>query len=145
MLASGRGPAQRQMKELQGVFHRVVSRVSAVTLPAPADGAGRIPMRARNVTVAVITRLVRLSSRYAWPTILTVPSVLGIIDPQMARDKAGEPKSKEKNDYLSRNSAGGDEVVRHEKHPLDSASEGLPPSHVQNAPRQGGPAVVKKT
>jgi uncharacterized protein len=59
------------MKELQGVFHRVVSRVSAVTLPAPADGAGRIPMRARNVTVAVITRLVRLSSRYAWPTILT--------------------------------------------------------------------------
>ena len=59
------------MKELQGVFHRVVSRVSAVTLPALADGAGRIPMRARNVTVAVITRLVRLSSRYAWPTILT--------------------------------------------------------------------------
>ena len=59
------------MKELQGVFHRVVSRVSAVTLPAPADGAGRIPIRARNVTVAVITRLVRLSSRYAWPTILT--------------------------------------------------------------------------
>src|SRR5216684_3901507 len=59
------------MNELQGVFHRVVSRVSAVILPAPADGAGRIPMRARNVTVAVITCLVRLSSRYAWPTILT--------------------------------------------------------------------------
>src|SRR5262249_56615158 len=62
------GPTQRQMKELQRVFHRVVSRVSAVALPAPADGAGTIPMRARNV--AVITRLVRLSSRYAWPTTL---------------------------------------------------------------------------
>ena len=65
------GRAQRQMQGLQGVFHRVVSRVSAVTLPAPADGANRIPMRARNVTVAAITRLVRLSIRYAWPTILT--------------------------------------------------------------------------
>src|SRR5262244_3165457 len=59
------------MQGLQGVFHRVVSRVSAVALPAPAHGAGIIPMRARNVAVAVITRLVRLSSRYAWPTILT--------------------------------------------------------------------------
>src|SRR5262249_13151314 len=65
------GPTRRQMKELQRVFHRVVSRVSAVALPAPAHGAGIIPMRARNVAVAVITRLVRLSSRYAWPTILT--------------------------------------------------------------------------
>jgi len=59
------------MKELQGVFHRVVSRVSAVTLPGPADGADTNPMQARNVTVAAITRLVQLSSRYAWPTILS--------------------------------------------------------------------------
>src|SRR5262245_41707502 len=59
------------MKELQGVFHRVVSRVSALPLPAPADRAGGIPMQARNVTVAVIARLVQLSSRYAWPTILS--------------------------------------------------------------------------
>ncbi|HYV69197.1 MAG TPA: hopanoid biosynthesis-associated RND transporter HpnN, partial [Pseudolabrys sp.] len=59
------------MKELQGVFHRVVSRVSGFTLPAAADGADRIPMQARNVTAAVITRLVQLSSRYAWPTILS--------------------------------------------------------------------------
>src|SRR5215475_1440877 len=58
------------MKGLQGVFHRVVSRVSGLTLPAPADGADRIRMQARNVTAAVITRLVQLSSRYAWPTIL---------------------------------------------------------------------------
>jgi uncharacterized protein len=65
------GRAQRQMQGLQGVFHRVVSRVSAVTLPGPADGADRNPMRARNVTIAVITRLVQLSSRYAWPTILS--------------------------------------------------------------------------
>src|SRR5262252_6286280 len=66
-----RGRAQRQMKGSQGVFHRVVRRVSAVTLPAPADGADRIPIQARNVTVAVIARLVQLSSRYAWPTILS--------------------------------------------------------------------------
>src|SRR5262249_50769040 len=66
-----RGRAQRQMKGLQGVFHRVVRRVSAVTLPAPADRADRIPIQARNVTVAVIARLVQLSSRYAWPTILS--------------------------------------------------------------------------
>jgi hypothetical protein len=65
------GRAQRQMQGLQGVFHRVVSRVSTVTLPGPADGADRNPMRARNVTIAVITRLVQLSSRYAWPTILS--------------------------------------------------------------------------
>jgi uncharacterized protein len=72
MLASEwQGRAQRQMQGLQGVFHRVVSRVSAVTLPGPADGADRNPMRARNVTIAVITRLVQLSSRYAWPTILS--------------------------------------------------------------------------
>jgi uncharacterized protein len=71
MLASGwQGWAQRQMQGLQGVFHRVVSRVSALPLPAPADGADRIPIQARNVTVAAITRLVQLSSRYAWPTIL---------------------------------------------------------------------------
>jgi uncharacterized protein len=72
MLASEwQGRAQRQMQGLQGVFHRVVSRVSAVTLPGPADGADRNPMRARNVIIAVITRLVQLSSRYAWPTILS--------------------------------------------------------------------------
>src|SRR5262249_12134271 len=71
LAASGRGPAQRQMKELQGVFHRVVSRVSGLTLPAPAGGADRIPMQARNGTAAVITRLVQLSSRYAWPGILS--------------------------------------------------------------------------
>jgi uncharacterized protein len=59
------------MKGLQDVFHRVVRRVSAVTLPAPADCADRIPIQARNVTAAVITRLVQLSSRYAWPTILS--------------------------------------------------------------------------
>src|SRR5262245_15059978 len=59
------------MQGLQGVFHRVVRRVSAVTLPALADRADRIPIQARNVTVAVITRLVQLSGRYAWPTILS--------------------------------------------------------------------------
>src|SRR5262249_54313753 len=59
------------MKEVQGVFHRVVSRVSGLTFPAPADGADRIPMQARHVTAAVIPRLVQLSSRYAWPTILS--------------------------------------------------------------------------
>jgi len=42
----------------------------------------------------------------AWPTILTVPSVLGVIDPQVARDKGGEPQAKQKSDYLSRNTAG---------------------------------------
>src|SRR5215470_10966496 len=66
-----RGRAQRQMKGLQGVFHRVVRRASAITLPSPADRADRIPIQARNVTVAVITQLVQLSSRYAWPTILS--------------------------------------------------------------------------
>jgi uncharacterized protein len=71
MLASEwQGRAQRKMQGLQGVFHRVVSRVSALTLPGPAHGADGTPIQARNVTVAVITRLVQLSSRYAWPTIL---------------------------------------------------------------------------
>lgn len=42
----------------------------------------------------------------AWPTILTVPSVLGVSDPRVVREKAGEPKPKEKSDYLSRNPAG---------------------------------------
>src|SRR5258705_3009479 len=46
-------------------------RVSPGTLAAVADGADRIPIQARNVTVAAITRLVQLSSRYAWPTILS--------------------------------------------------------------------------
>ena len=71
LISEWQGRAQRQMKGLQGVFHRVVSRVSALPLPAPADGADSIPIQARNVTVAVITRLVQLSSRYAWPTILS--------------------------------------------------------------------------
>jgi hypothetical protein len=70
---------------VQGVFNRV-NRVRAGTLPAPADGAqahgaeahgaeapgaDTIPTRAGNVTGAAITRLVQLSSRYAWPTILS--------------------------------------------------------------------------
>jgi uncharacterized protein len=59
------------MKVLQGVFHRVFSRASALPLPAPADGADSIPIQARNVTAAVITWLVQLSSRYAWPTTLS--------------------------------------------------------------------------
>src|SRR6266481_5694397 len=46
-------------------------RVSPGTLAAAADGADRIPIQARNVNVAAITRLVQLSSRYAWPTILS--------------------------------------------------------------------------
>src|SRR5258708_4562661 len=69
------GPAH-----VQGVFNRV-NRGRAGTLPAPAHGgpahgaqahgADTIPTRAGNVTVAAITRLVQLSSRYAWPTILS--------------------------------------------------------------------------
>jgi hopanoid biosynthesis associated RND transporter like protein HpnN len=55
------------VKRLQGVFNPLRIRVSA----AAADGADRIPIQARNVTVAAITRLVQLSSRYAWPTILS--------------------------------------------------------------------------
>jgi uncharacterized protein len=55
---------------LRGVFNRV-SRVWPGTLPAPAPGADTIPIRAANLTVAAITRLVQLSSRYAWPTILS--------------------------------------------------------------------------
>jgi uncharacterized protein len=46
-------------------------RVSPGTLAAAADGADRIPIQGRNVNVAAITRLVQLSSRYAWPTILS--------------------------------------------------------------------------
>jgi len=46
-------------------------RVSAGASAAAADGADRTPIQARNVTVAAITRLVQLSSRYAWPTILS--------------------------------------------------------------------------
>src|SRR5262245_49786493 len=59
------------MQGLQGVFHRVVRRVLAITLPSPAAPREKIPIQARNVTVAVITRLVQLSGRYAWPTILS--------------------------------------------------------------------------
>src|SRR5262245_2965991 len=58
------GPAH-----VQGVFNRV-KRVWAATMSAPAHGADTIPTRTSDVTVAAITRLVQLSSRYAWPTIL---------------------------------------------------------------------------
>ena len=59
------------MKILRGVFNAVRMRVSAGASAAAADGADRTPIQARNVTVAVITRLVQLSNRYAWPTILS--------------------------------------------------------------------------
>jgi hopanoid biosynthesis associated RND transporter like protein HpnN len=59
------------VKSLQSVFNPFRMRVSPGTLAAVADGADRIPIQARNVTVAAITRLVQLSSRYAWPTILS--------------------------------------------------------------------------
>jgi len=59
------------VKILRGVFNAVRMRVSAGASAAAADGADRTPIQARNVTVAVITRLVQLSSRYAWPTILS--------------------------------------------------------------------------
>jgi uncharacterized protein len=58
-----------QGESVRGVFNRG-NRVWPGTLPAPAHGANTIPIRAGNVTVAAITRLVQLSSRYAWPTIL---------------------------------------------------------------------------
>ncbi len=61
----------RKVKILRGVFNAVRMRVSAGASAAAADGADRTPIQARNVTVAVITRLVQLSSRYAWPTILS--------------------------------------------------------------------------
>jgi uncharacterized protein len=60
-----------QGASLRGVSNRGVSRLPAGTLPAPAHGADTIPIRAGDVTVAAITRLVQLSSRYAWPTILS--------------------------------------------------------------------------
>jgi uncharacterized protein len=59
------------VKILRGVFNAVRMRVSAGASAAAADGADRTPIQARNVTVAAITRLVQLSSRYAWPTILS--------------------------------------------------------------------------
>src|SRR5215471_15960606 len=46
-------------------------RLSAVASAAAADRADSTPIQARNVTIAVITRLVQLSSRCAWPTILS--------------------------------------------------------------------------
>jgi hopanoid biosynthesis associated RND transporter like protein HpnN len=55
---------------LGGVFNRL-NRVWPGTLPAPVPGADTIPIRAGNLTVAAIARLVQLSSRYAWPTILS--------------------------------------------------------------------------
>src|SRR5262249_6746258 len=61
----------RRVESSQGVFAPVGVRVPADASAAPADRADRTPVQARNVTVAVITRLVRLSSRYAWPTILS--------------------------------------------------------------------------
>src|SRR5262249_62273072 len=61
----------RRVQSSQGVFAPVRVRVPADASAAPADRADRPPVQARNVTVAVITRLVRLSSRYAWPTILS--------------------------------------------------------------------------
>ncbi len=61
----------RKVKILRGVFNAVRMRVSTGASAAAADCADRTPIQARNVTVAVITRLVQLSSRYAWPTILS--------------------------------------------------------------------------
>jgi peptide/nickel transport system substrate-binding protein len=75
-----------------------------------AIGLGPLYMtEAYDSTVVVDPYTVRFNLKHpytAWPTILTVPSVLGVIDPQVARDKAGEPQPKQKSDYLSRNSAG---------------------------------------
>jgi uncharacterized protein len=59
----------RAVKRLRSVFNPVRIGVSGGT--AAADDAERIPIQARNLTVAAITRLVQLSSRYAWPTILS--------------------------------------------------------------------------
>src|SRR5262249_4045004 len=42
------------------------------------------------------------------------------------------------------NSAAWDEILRHEKHPPDSASQRLTWSLVQTAPLQSGPAVVEQ-
>jgi hopanoid biosynthesis associated RND transporter like protein HpnN len=57
------------VKRLRSVFNPVRIGVSGGT--AAADDADRIPIQAGNVIVAAITRLVQLSSRYAWPTILS--------------------------------------------------------------------------
>jgi uncharacterized protein len=57
------------VKRLRSVFNPVRIGVSGGT--AAADDADRIPIQAGNVIVAGITRLVQLSSRYAWPTILS--------------------------------------------------------------------------
>jgi uncharacterized protein len=59
----------RAVKRLRSVFNPIRIGVSGGT--AAADDADRIPIQARNLTVAAITRLVQLSSRYAWPTILS--------------------------------------------------------------------------
>ena len=59
----------RAVKRLRSVFNPVRIGVSSGT--AAADDADRIPIQAGNVIVAGITRLVQLSSRYAWPTILS--------------------------------------------------------------------------
>jgi uncharacterized protein len=55
---------------VQGLFDRV-NRVWAATVSATGPGADTIPTRAANVPAAAIARLVQLSCRYAWPTILS--------------------------------------------------------------------------
>ena len=55
---------------MQGLFNSV-NRVRAATVSATAPGADTIPTRAGNVPAAAIARLVQLSCRYAWPTILS--------------------------------------------------------------------------
>ena len=72
------------MKSSQDVLRLARVRVSARALVAPADGSDAIAIQARNriarqsvktnraaETIAAITGLVELSSRYAWPVILT--------------------------------------------------------------------------
>jgi uncharacterized protein len=72
------------VKSSQDVLRLARVRVSARALVAPADGSDAIAIQARNriarqsvktnraaETIAAITGLVELSSRYAWPVILT--------------------------------------------------------------------------
>src|ERR1700738_949953 len=74
-------PCTRDVKD---VLRLARVRVSARALVAPADGSDAIAIQARNriarqsvktnratETIAAITGLVELSSRYAWPVILT--------------------------------------------------------------------------
>ena len=87
--------AGRKVEGSQGVFDPVGVRVSADTSAVPADRADRTPIQARNVTVAVITRLVRLSSRYAWPTILSFLLLAIVSATYFTRHFAIIPDSKE--------------------------------------------------